>query len=59
MFSDRYEQITNDDGAITERLLELGHFEEDCPITTISENKSLSSCFANGTINFKIQLCNR
>ena len=35
MFSDRYEQITNDDGAITERLLEPRHFEEDCPITTI------------------------
>ena len=59
MSEDRYEQVTNDDGAITVRFLEAGHFGEDCPITTISENKRLSSCFANRPIKFKTQLCNR
>lgn len=39
MSEDRYEQVTNDDGAITVRFLEAGHFGEDCPITTIYENK--------------------
>ena len=59
MSEDRYEQITNADGAITVRLVQPGHFREDCPITTISENKRLSSCFVNGPIKFKIQPCNR
>ena len=29
--------------SFTDRLLELGHLEEDCSITTISENKRFSS----------------
>ena len=33
--------------------------EEDCPITTISENKGFPSVLANRTIRFKVQQCNR
>ena len=58
MSEDRYKQIVNDDGAITVRILEPGHLGKNCQITTISENKRLSSCFAKGPI-IKIQLSNR
>ena len=30
-----------------------GNVEEDCPITTFSEDKRYSSFFANGPIKFK------
>ena len=55
------DRITEVISMVTVRLLEPGHLEEDCPITTISENKRFSSYFflANGPRKFKIQLCNR
>ena len=36
---------------LTVRLLEPGHWE-DCPITTLFENKRFSSFFVNGPITF-------
>ena len=36
----------------TVRLLELGHLEEDYPITRVSEHKRFSSSFANRPITF-------
>ena len=43
---------------ITVWTLQLGHLEEDCPVTTFSENKRFSRFFlANGPIKFKVQLC--
>ena len=43
---------------VTVWLLKPVHLKEDCPITTISENKGFSSYFANRPIKVKIQLCN-
>ena len=44
---------------ITVWTLQLGHLEEDCLVTTFSENKRFSRFFlANGPIKFKVQLCN-
>ena len=49
------DRITAVISMLTVRQLEPGHLEENCPITTISENKSFSSYFFFGERTNKIQ----
>ena len=45
-------------GLLTERLLEPGHEEEDCPTTTFFENKGFSIFFCKQTNDiYKFEGC--